>query len=374
MIISLLYLSSSFAQERYKLGAVLDLTGPTSFLGVPEKNGITMLLDEINTDMGGIHGRPLEVIIYDSEGDESKGILAFKKLINEDKVIGLLGPTRSGTSLSAIPFIEKAGVPNISYASSAKIVKPVKKWVFKSVQEDYFSWKAVYEYLKKQGITKIAALTAASGYGESGRRAIEALFPAGGIEITRSEKFGARDTDMTAQLTRIMQTNAQAILVNGATPSASIVTKNVRQLGIKIPLVQGPAYDVNFIKLEGDAANGVIFVCARMIAAEILPLDDPQKQVLLRFKEQYRRRFNADPNVFAGLAWDGLALMANALDKAGPNKAKVRDAIENTRGFALTQGTYNMSKTDHAGLDANIVMQVVDPKTYKIKILHTPKR
>jgi len=368
LILSLVCVSSPFAAESYKIGAVLDLAGPTSFLGIPEKNGILLLLDEINKDMGGIDGHPLEVIIYDSEGDSSKAVLAFKKLIEQDKVLGLIGATRSGEALAAIPFIEKAEIPYISFGSSAEIVRPIKNWVFKTVQEDYFSWSTLLRYLRKIGITKIAALTSSDGFGESGKRAIQDISPKINTNVITFETFGPKDVDMTAQLTKIMKTDAQAIVVNGATPSASIVTKNVRQLGIRIPLIHGPAYDNNFMKLEGDAANGVIFVSSRMLAASILPLDDPQKQLLLRFKEQYKMKFNQDANVFAGLAWDGLALMAIALEKAGPNKAKMRDVIENIRGWVGTQGVYNMSKTDHSGLDANIVMKVVDAKNFKVTI------
>ena len=143
------------AQEPYKIGGIFSVTGPASFLGDPEKKSLEMAIKNINAQ-GGIDGRMLEGIIYDTEGDPSKAVMAVSKLINKDQVLAIIGPSRTPTSLAVVPFAEKAGIPLISCAAGVQITQPVKPWVFKTAQSDVLAVAAVFAYMQEQGIKKIA--------------------------------------------------------------------------------------------------------------------------------------------------------------------------------------------------------------------------
>ena len=254
--------------EPIKIGAVFAITGPASFLGEPERNTAMMIADEINAD-GGINGRPIELVIYDTEGDNTKAVLATRKLIQQDKVIAIIGPSRSGTTMAIIPTVQSARIPLVSCAAAVDIVRPVKKWVFKTPQTDKDCVIRIFEHMKEKGISKIAIITGTTGFGDAGRKQLKSLAPEMGIEIVADETYGPRDTDMTAQLTKIKGTNAQALVNWSIVPAQSIVPKNMKQLNMDIQLYQSHGFgNVEYVKLAGEAAEGVICPAGALLAAD----------------------------------------------------------------------------------------------------------
>ena len=346
----------------YKIGAILAVTGPASSLGEPEKNTLEMLVEEINAK-GGINGHPIEVVIYDTEGDEAKALVKVKRLINNDQVLAIIGPTRSGTSLAIIDTVTKAQVPMVSCAASWKIIRDPKtgqtrKWIFKTPQSDSLAVEKIYDYLTKNGITKVAIMTVSNGYGDSGREELKRLAPKYGITITADERFGQDDTDMTAQLTRINGTDAQAVIVWAVQKAPAIVAKNMRELGMNKLLVMSHGVATKkFIELAGDAAEGIILPAGRLIVAEQLPDTDPQKSVLLDYKKKYEARYGP-VSTFGGHAYDAFMMLVKALEKAGPDRAKIRDELEKIKGFVGTGGVFNMSPGDHEGLTKEAFVMV----------------
>ena len=157
------------AAESYRVGAAFAITGAASWLGEPEKNTVKMMEDQINAQ-GGINGHPIEVIIEDTVGDETRAVMVVNKLINKDNVLAVVGPTRSGTTMAVIPIVEKAKVPLISCASAEEIVKPVKKWVFKTAQNDSDGVIKIYEKMKTMNISKVAIISSTDGYGDGGEK------------------------------------------------------------------------------------------------------------------------------------------------------------------------------------------------------------
>ena len=348
------------ASKEYAIGAVLDISGPASSLGVPERNTLQMLVDELNA-RGGIKGHPVRLTILDNESDETKALLAAKKLVEQQKVLAVLGCSTTGTSLAMIDTVQKNQVPMISMAAAAKIVEPVqdRKWVFKTAQNDILVANKIARYLADKGLKKVAFLYINNAYGDGGREAFSRAAPAHGLEIVVTEKFEATDKDMTAQLTRVKASPAQATVVWAIPPSAAIVTKNYRMLQMTQPLIQTHGIgNKDFIDLAGEAANGVVFPAGKLLVAEQLPDSDPQKAVLLQYKQSYRARFNAEPSTFGGHAWDAFYLLVKALEQAGPDRAKIRDALENTREFVGITGIFNMSPQDHNGLDERALVMV----------------
>jgi branched-chain amino acid transport system substrate-binding protein len=352
--------------EAYKIGAILAITGPASSLGIPERDTVLMLQEELDA-AGGIVGpdglkHPVEIIVYDTESDETKAVLAAKKLIDEDGVALVIGPTQSGTTLALVDTMQKAEVPLISCAASIKIVEPAaeRTWVFKTAPSDRLVVSALIDHLVAQGLTKVAWISLNNAFGDSGKVEFEAAAPAAGIEIVTSEKFEAADTDMTAQLTKIRGTDAQALVVWAIPPSASAVTKNAYDLGMDLPIFHSHGIaNQAFIDLASpEAAEGVIFPSGKIIVADQLPDSDPQKAVLVKYANDYESKYEVAPVTFGGHAWDAIKLAVQIMGKVGADRAKIRDELEKTQGFVGIGGVFDFSAEDHNGLDTRAITMV----------------
>jgi branched-chain amino acid transport system substrate-binding protein len=349
-----------FAAPPVKIGALFSVSGPAAFLGEPERNTAQMVVDEINKT-GGIKGRKLELVVIDTQGDPAKAVQGVNKLIKDNKVVAIIGPSTTGDSMAVIPVVEKAGIPLISCAAGIKITEPVKKWVFKTAQNDGLAVAKIYEYLNKQKISKIAILTVSDGFGSSGREQLAAHAKAFGIDIISNETYGPKDTDMTAQLTKIRAGGAQAIICWGTNPGPAVVARNVKQLGIKLPLFMSHGVSSKkFIELAGPAAEGIILPSGRVIVANQMPKTDYQKKALLSYVNGYKKVYKVEGDHFGGHAWDAMMLLTNAIEKAGDNPSAIRDQLEKTAKFAGIGGTFSYSAQDHAGLtkDAFVLVEI----------------
>ncbi|EKO37364.1 MAG: ABC-type branched-chain amino acid transport system, periplasmic component, partial [Solidesulfovibrio magneticus str. Maddingley MBC34] len=207
----------AFAAEPVRLGAVLSVTGPASFLGEPEKNTILMEVDKINA-AGGVLGRPVEVVILDDETDVNKAVLAVDRLIKKENVAAILGPTTSGNSLAVMGKAAAAKIPLISCSAAEKITKPVNPYIFKVAPSDRLAVARILTHAKAKGYKKLAILTVSDGFGQAGREVLKELVPAEGFELVADEVFGPKDTDMTAQLTKIQGASPDAVICWGTNP------------------------------------------------------------------------------------------------------------------------------------------------------------
>jgi branched-chain amino acid transport system substrate-binding protein len=352
--------TQSFAAPPIKIGALFSVSGPAAFLGEPERNTAQMVVNEINKT-GGIKGQKLELIVIDTQGDPAKAVQGANKLIKDDKVVAIIGPSTTGDSMAVIPVIEKAEIPLISCAAGIKITDPVKKWIFKTAQNDALAVARIYEHLNKQKISKIAILTVSDGFGSSGREQLVSHAKAFGIDIISNETYGPKDTDMTAQLTKIRGGNAQAIICWGTNPGPATVARNVKQLGIKVPLFMSHGVSSKrFIELAGDAAEGIMLPSGRVIVASQMSKTDPQKKSLLSYVNNYKKVYKVEGDHFGGHAWDAMMLLKGAIEKAGHAPAAIRNQLEKTAKFAGIGGTFTYSAQDHAGLakDAFVLVEV----------------
>jgi branched-chain amino acid transport system substrate-binding protein len=358
----------------YKVGFASAITGPASSLGLPERDCAEMLKGEV-TEIVGPDGvkHPLEIIIYDTEGAGETAVTVVNKMISEDEVAVVIAGSRSPVSVALVPVTAEAEVPYISMASSSKIVEPVEEhyWAFKTPQSnDPVAYNQV-EYLKSLGITKAASIYVNNAFGEDSRAGLQKWAAEAGIEIVLEESFEAEDTDMTAQLTKAKASEAEALVVHAIPPGASIITTQFRELGLDIPLIHNHGVcNKTFIELAGiENAEGTIFPCGKMLVAEELPDDDPQKQMLLDFIADYEA-FSGNPrSTFAGHAWDAFQLAFSALGSLPDGlsleeqRAAIRDYVENeTAGFVGTGGVFQISPEDHNGLgpDSMTLLKVMD--------------
>ncbi|MEJ2232287.1 MAG: ABC transporter substrate-binding protein [Syntrophobacterales bacterium] len=363
LIVSLaLPFSCTKEKEPYKVGAVFSVTGRASFLGEPEKKTVEMIAEAINK-VGGINGHRLELVLYDDESDETKCVLAVKRLIKKDTVPVIIGPSLSGNTLAVVKVVNDAKVPLVSCAASNKIVTPVvdRKWVFKVPQSDTHAVEKIYDYLLKNGIKKIAVMSVSTGFGASGREELLRLAPEVGIEIVADERYGPKDTDITAQLTRIRGTDAQAIVNWSVGPTQVLAVKNWRDLGMtNIPFYQSHGFGSRKnIELAGGAAEGVFCPLGRVNIPDLVPADNPQKKVIELYNKAYQEKYNEPLSSFGGHGWDALNLVIDALKAVGPDAAKIRDYIETRTNYIGQHGVFNFSPTDHNGLTKEAFEMVV---------------
>ena len=340
------------AQEPIRIGAFLSVTGPAAFLGDPELKTLELYVDRLNAE-GGVLGRKLQLVAYDDAGDAEKARTFAKRLLEQDKVDLIVGGSTTGTTMAVVPMVEQAGVPFVSLAGAVVIVEPAKKWVFKTPHTDRMACEKIFVDLQARKIAKVALISGSGGFDKSMRAECLKVAPKYGIEFVADETYGATDTDMTAQLTKIKGSGAQAVLNAGFGQGPAIVTRNYRQVGLTLPLYQSHGVaSKEYIKLSGPAADGVRLPAAALLVAEQLPAEDAQKPVVVGYSKAFADKYKADVSTFGGHAYDGLMLAVNAIKAAGStDKAKVRDALEATKGYVGTGGVVNMSASDHMGLD-----------------------
>jgi len=345
--------AASHAQAPIRVGAFLSVTGPAAFLGDPEQKTLELYVEKLNAS-GGVLGRRLELVSYDSAGDAEKARSYVKRLIEQDKVDVLVGGSTTGETMAAVPLAEGAQIPFISLAGAVVIIEPVKKWVFKTPHTDRMACEKVFVDMRARGASKAALISGTGGFDRSMRAECLKVAAKHGVEIVADETYGAADTDMTAQLAKIKSTpGVQAVLNAGFGQGPAIVTKNYRQLGLAAPLYQSHGVaSKQYVKLSGEAAEGVRLPAAALLVADSLPDEDAQKKIVATYKRDYEGRFNQEVSTFGGHAYDGLMLAVQAMRRAGSaEKSKVRDALERTRGYIGTGGVVNMSAQDHMGLD-----------------------
>lgn len=347
--------------ETYRIGAMFAISGPASPLGQPEQNTAELLESEINA-AGGINGHALEILIEDTGGDEQRAVSAANKLIDA-RVLAIVGPSRSPTTLAVVDLVQKAQIPLVACAASVKITQPVedRKWVFSTAQSDAHAIEKLIQYMKARDIKRVGFIHVANAFGESGSEQARALLPQAGIEIAATQTFGPEDTVMTTQIRNLVAAAPDAIICWGTNPGPARVAKTMYDMNLDIPLLQshGVANRV-FIDLAEEGAEGVVLPAGRLIVADQIPDTEPQKQTLLRYAKAYEDRFGEAGTTFGGHAWDAIQLVVKALREVGPDPAKIRDSIEQTTGFVGIGGMFNFSPTDHNGLtrDAFVLVRV----------------
>lgn len=356
LIISALGLTATapaLAQSTIKIGSFLSASGPAAFLGDPEQKTLETYVEKINA-AGGVLGRKLQLVSYDDAGDAEKARTFAKRLIEQDKVDVLVGGSTTGATMAAVPLAEAAQIPFISLAGAVVIIEPVKKWVFKTPHTDRMACEKVFSDMNTRKLSKLAMISGTGGFDKSMHAECVKVAPKYKIQIVADEVYGAGDTDMTVQLTKIKNAaGVQAVLNAGFGQGPTIVTKNYKQLAINVPFYQSHGVaSKEYIKLSGPASEGVRLPAAALLVAEQLPNSDAQKKVVVNYKQTFESKYKQDVSTFGGHAYDGLMLAVEAMRRAGStDKAKVRDAIEATKGYIGTAGLVNMSATDHMGLD-----------------------
>jgi branched-chain amino acid transport system substrate-binding protein len=351
------------AAEPYKLGLVSSITGFMSPMGTGARDAAKLVVAQINKQ-GGINGHPIDLIIYDDGSDPSKGVMAYKKLIGEDKVLGIMGPVSTGIAMACAPIAEKAGVPVFSLNSSSWVValKPwnlpnppdkVRHWIFKAGIDPIFLYQGMFRILKEHGATKIAHMNVNNAMGKAMRGALKASHEKAGIDVVIWEEYGRQDTDLTVPLTKMKATNFDAIVISGAEMAGAIGYKQAREMGITKPIVgMAPLAMAQIVQALGKSLDGLMVGTFPVSLGDALPMDDPQRKPVMELTKLVRENTNrkrADTGHAAG--WDGVYLFADALKRGNPDlgdlkkaRTQVRDAFATIKGFVGTQSVGDVDK------------------------------
>ncbi|RDL45595.1 branched-chain amino acid ABC transporter substrate-binding protein [Marinomonas piezotolerans] len=376
-LISTLFLSSTLltpiAHADIKIGVVSSSTGPIALVGIPQKNTVPLL----PTSVG---GETITYIPLDDGSDPTATVKAFKKLIDEEKVDAIIGPSGSGNAMGVIQFAAESGTPMLAPVGTAAVVLPMteqKKWVFKTTQNDDLIADALVGHMKATGVKTIGLIGTADPYGENWAKVMKDLTKNAGIEIVANEKFQRQDTSVTGQSLKVLLANPDAVLI--AAPGSSSVmpqtTLKDQGYGGEIYQTHGAALDP-FLRLGGKAVEGTILAASSMLVLDEVPSSD-SKEIATKYITDYKALYGETPATFGGNVLDAGLLLENAIPtalKSGkPGSAEfrsaLRDALENTKEMPATQGVYNMTPEDHSGFDerGRVLITVKDGKWALVK-------
>jgi branched-chain amino acid transport system substrate-binding protein len=352
-----------------KVGAIFSVTGGATLLGDPEKKTVHMVVDKVNETVG-VNRHRLDVLIEDDQTDATKAVTAAQKLIYSDKVLVIVGPSTSGASLAIKSICEKARIPMVSCAAAEAIVTPVEefRFIFKTPQKDSHVVMKIIDQMSKMGITRIAILSETLPFGQLGRKLLQEHAQAKGIEVVGDETYGPADPDLNPLLQKIAAAQPQAVVNWSIVPAQSAVPKEMKRLGMTMPLFQSHGFgNPKYIEAAGEAAEGIIFPAGRLLIVESLQRNHPQLRSLWTYKHDYENSFNSSASTFGGHAYDAIRLAIGAMrDKqitsqmdVARARALIRDGIEETKDWPGTAGRFNMSSTDHNGLDKDDSLEMI---------------
>jgi branched-chain amino acid transport system substrate-binding protein len=337
-----------------KVGAIFAKTGGAANLGEPEWKTAEMLVEKTNKQ-GGVNGHKIQLIMKDSSSKPENAVSLAKQLIDEENVLAIIGPSTSGETMQIKNICQENKTILISCAAAENIVNPVASYVFKVAQNDSDAARCLLQVMKEKGITHIGVITSNDGYGIAGGKQLTNQAGPAGVTIDINETYDKQETDLTGILTKVKGKNVQAVVNWSIVPAQSLVAKNMKQIGLDVPLFQSSGFgNIKYVQAGGEAVNGTIFPCGRLLVADLLPDSNPQKKVLLEYKKDYEGRFKEDPSTFGGHAYDSLLILTEAIKKANSiDKEKVRDTLENLQGVIGIAGVFNFSSQNHGGLDMN---------------------
>ena len=368
-LVAVLGTSIAVAQD-IKVGVTLSATGPAASLGIPERNTFPLLPQTIG-------GKKVSYIVLDDASDTTTAVRNSRKLISEDKVDVLVGSTVTPNSLAMIDVAAESETPMISMAASSRIVEPVdakRRWVFKTPQNDQQMALVILGHMLGQGVKTVGFIGFADAYGEGWWTQFSNLAEARGVKIVGNERYQRADTSVTGQILKLVSAKPDAILIAGSGTPAALPQKTLKERGYagKIYQTHGVANN-DFLRVCGKDCEGTYLPAGPVLVTEQLPNDHPVKKSATAYVTAYEgAQGKGSVSTFGAHAWDVGVLLQRAipvaLKKGQPGtkefRVALRDALEGVKNAAGAHGIFNMSATDHLGLDqrAAVMIQIVDGK------------
>jgi branched-chain amino acid transport system substrate-binding protein len=356
--------------KRVKVGVVLSITGQAGTLGTAEGDTVDAFKDSLS-DVGGAR---IRWIVDDDGSDPTKAVAAVNRLVREDHVDALICCSTSSNTLAVLPAVDAAQRPAISLGDAAGVDAPAgeKKWLFQTPYNDRLTLDAATDDLRGRFLSPVAFLAADDAYGENGLKEFKALARQKGIQVSGFERFGDTDRDMTAQVTRLQRGKPDAYVIWGVPPAAAIAERNIRGLGVDVPVYQSfGAANQAFLDLSGKAAEGTLIAGGQLPIARDLDGDNPLEKRIISFADRFKNETGSTPNAYAGYTYDAMVIIRDAAKRTVESGAEgealgrpLRDEIEKTHNLLGVTGIYSYSPDDHAGLDKRSVamIEVIDGK------------
>ncbi|HEV2738326.1 MAG TPA: ABC transporter substrate-binding protein, partial [Candidatus Elarobacter sp.] len=341
------------ANEPYVVGASVSESGPGSTLGRPEADSMQMAVDEINK-AGGVNGRQLQATILDDESNATTAVNNTRKLLDQH-VVAIIGSSLTQTSLAMIPLATAAKIPMISLASSSQVIQPIadRQWIFKMPITDFHVAQVMQEYMRKKKQTKVSVIYRDDDYGKTGLSHFNDAGKRFGFEVLDSEAINARASDATTQLTHVKAAGPQAIVAWTTLPSAGVIIKAYKELGLSYPIYYSDGSATGVFPLQAGAAlNGAYIASTKINVADTLANSDPQKKILVHYIDAFVKGYPKDApvSIFGGFGYDSVYILKQAIQRAkGTDGEKLRQALEHTDYLGVT-GQFRMSGGDHNGL------------------------
>lgn len=348
------------AEGEIKIGAILAVTGPDAVLGVPQARTLEMQVEEINGG-GGVRGQKLRLFVKDSGGDYEKAAALARQLIDTEHVLAIVGPTTSGEAMTLKPLCQESGTVLLSCASAGEVVNPVASWVFQTAPDSTRAAALVLQTIRSLGYARIGLAVDDSFDGQAGRLHLQELAPTNGIKIVDVETYDRNATNLTAVLAKLKAARDLDAIVNwSVTPAQAVFPRAMNAMNITLPLFQGPGFGSRrLVRQAGLPAEGILFPGGRLLVPDSLPAGNPQKALLVRYRAAYEKSTREEVSCSGGYAWDALSILCAAVYRAAATEpAKVRDALENLKGFTGTTGVFTFSPGDHGGLGPNTLQML----------------
>ncbi len=351
--------SSASSATPFRIGAVLEITGEGASLGVPMRDAMQLAVDHLPG--GAINGRKVELVVLDNQSKPDVSAQVVTRLITEEKVDLIVGPSRSGNAMAVRQLAEDNKIPMISLGASNKITDGAT-WVFKTPVNTTAVLENMVSLAVKNNWKNLSVLRDSTGFGDGVAEALTALATPSGIAIATVEKFDPTATDFTAQIIKLRQAKADANIIWGIPPAVALAQKAYVDLGMTAPVMQSHGIGNSvFLETAGAAANGLLAPLGRLLVYSQLSSDNPQRDVIDSFVNEYKTAFGSAPSSFAGNARDAIAIGAAAFSAVGSDKKAVRDYIEGLTSFSAVTGIYSFSAANHSGLDKH-AMAIVTVK------------
>jgi len=351
-----LALVSTAATAQVKIGVIASATGPTAVVGIPQKNTVALLPKKVG-DL------TVEYVVLDDASDPTKTVMDVKKLLTEEKIDALIGPSGSPNAVGVVPFMAESGTPMLAPVGTTAVVLPMddkKRWVFKTTQNDALISDALISHMKKHGVKTVGFIGFNDPYGENWYSVFSAQAQKAGIQIVANERYLRSDSSVTGQVAKLMAAKPDAVLIAAAGGPTVLPHTTLFDAGYKGRIYQthGAAAPA-FLKLGGPKVEGAVLAASLMLVLPEIPDSVPSKKVAQDYVAAYEKMYGEKPATFGANVYDAGLLLQRAIPEAAKRgkpgtpqfRAALRDALEGTKELVGTQGVYNMSPADHSGFD-----------------------
>ncbi|HEX7382682.1 MAG TPA: ABC transporter substrate-binding protein [Burkholderiaceae bacterium] len=356
LVLALAAFTAVAAQAQMKVGVISSATGPTAVVGIPQKNTAALLPRKIG-DVS------VEYFVFDDASDPTQSVALVKKLLTEEKVDAIIGPSGSPNAMGAIQFIAEAKTPLLAPVGTPAVVLPMddqKRWVFKTTQNDSLISEALVGHMARHGIKTVGFIGLADAYGESWYRTFVPMAEKAGIKLVANERVQRSDQSVIGQAAKIIGANPDAVLVGAAGGPTVLPHTTLVERGYKGPIYQTHgAATPDFVRLGGKAVEGTVMAASLMLVLDQIPDANPSKKVAQDYIAAYEKQFGNKPATFGANVYDAGLLLQKAVPEAAKKgkpgtpefRAALRDALEATHELVGTQGVYSMTAQDHSGFD-----------------------